>query len=260
LVIANFCTAVDEGTQTMKAKVVLLPNDLKPADAVGSAIVVFDVIRATTTMTAALAADVQQIRVFDSLDAARDAAAEFAGPKVLSGENRAVRPPGFDLGNSPLEWTAGDFAGRIVFMATTNGTRAIAAAAALNPSAMFAGALVNAKAIARCLLASGFDVTLLCSGTGGEVSMEDLLGTGAVLDEIMAATSCNITGDSARIALQLFRSSRDDLPKVLRSTVAAGHVISASLEPDLDYCAALNSVPIAGQISPDMVVVRSGLA
>lgn len=163
----------------MQIDVVILPTLLLPAHLSDRVVVVFDVLRATTTMSAALAAGVREIRAFGDLGSAQSASAAFEGDKVLCGEINAVRPPGFDLGNSPAAFTAAKHAGRTVFMSTTNGTRAIVAARAAER--MFIGALVNAAVTGRAVAKLGRDVTLLCSGTAGEVSAEDILGAGAVL-------------------------------------------------------------------------------
>ena len=112
----------------MQVQVVLLPRELKDSDVAGRTVVVFDVLRATTTMAAALAAGVGEIRVFGEVEAARSAAAGFPGPRVLCGEINALPPPGFDLGNSPGDFRRDLHAGRTVFMSTTNGTRAVVAA------------------------------------------------------------------------------------------------------------------------------------
>jgi 2-phosphosulfolactate phosphatase len=165
----------------MIAQVVLIPRDLTLADVRGRTVIVFDVLRATTTMAAALAAGVAQIGVFDSVQAARTAAEDAGGARILCGEVDCLPPPGFDLGNSPREWNPAIHGGRAVFMATTNGTRAIAAAAPLGPALLLAGAIVNAAAVAQAAVAAGNDVTLLCAGTNEQVSLEDILGAGAVL-------------------------------------------------------------------------------
>src|SRR5688500_4961763 len=127
----------------MDAQVVLLPSELKPGQLNGRACVVFDVLRATTTMAAALAAGVEEIRLFGDLDSARQAAGAFSGRKLLCGESRCVMPEGFDLGNSPGQFTS-HHRGATMFMCTTNGTRALLAAT--EADAVFTAALVNAAA------------------------------------------------------------------------------------------------------------------
>ena len=63
----------------VRVDVVLLPKHLEPRHLDGRTVVVFDVLRATTTMAAALAVGVEEIRVFGSLDEAARAAAAHPG-------------------------------------------------------------------------------------------------------------------------------------------------------------------------------------
>src|SRR5947207_4808424 len=100
---------------------VLLPAQLKPRQLENRCAAVFDVLRATTTMTAALAAGVREIHLFSSLDEARAAAEASSVARLLCGEHRCVKPAGFDLGNSPDQFDA-SHAGAAALMCTTNGT------------------------------------------------------------------------------------------------------------------------------------------
>src|SRR5687767_9986732 len=98
----------------MNVDVVLLPSELQPGQLAGRAVAVFDVLRATTTMAAALAAGVKEIRIFPDVAAARAAAAAYPGPQpILCGEAKCLPPPGFDLGNSPGAFQQAAHAGRI---------------------------------------------------------------------------------------------------------------------------------------------------
>src|SRR5688572_13135682 len=164
----------------MNVDVVLLPGMLQSSH-LQRTVVVFDVLRATTSMAAALNAGVSEIQVFPTLESAQSAAAEHGGMKLLCGESRCLPPPGFDLGNSPGAFGAAH-AGMTAFMATTNGTRAIVAAQ--SAPRVLAAALVNARATAQALFAADQDVTLLCAGTNDQVAMEDIIGAGAVIAEL----------------------------------------------------------------------------
>src|SRR3981081_2472517 len=161
----------------MTADVILLPAFLHPEHLASRTVVVFDVLRATTTMTAALAIGLKEIRIFGDLESARRAASASEPTRVLCGEDRCLPPPGFDLGNSPASFVREQHFGRTVLMSTTNGTRAIVAAAGAH--VILAGALVNARAVARATAQIGRNVTLLCAGTNGAIATEDLLGAGA---------------------------------------------------------------------------------
>src|SRR4051794_13919669 len=104
----------------MNLDVAFLPRDLDPATLTARAVVVFDVLRATTTMTAALAAGVEAIHVAPDVPAARVRHADWTlDPKpLLCGEHRCLAPAGFDLGNSPGAFSP-PHAGRTLIMSTT---------------------------------------------------------------------------------------------------------------------------------------------
>src|SRR6267142_7233593 len=120
----------------MRVDVVFLPSDLKPHHLEGRVVVVLDVLRATTTMTAALQAGIAEIFVYPDIESVRQAKKQM--PAALAcGEQNCLKPDGFDLGNSP-----GDFGeqhnGKRLLMSTTNGTKAILAAR--GAARIFAGA------------------------------------------------------------------------------------------------------------------------
>ena len=233
-------------TAAMIVDAVILPKDLDPACLADRAVAVFDVLRATTSITAALAVGVNEVRVFGSLDECLAAAAPFAGPKLTCGERNTLAPPGFDLGNSPGQFTAAH-AGRTVFMTTTNGTKAIVAAR--SAPLMVTAALTNATAAAAVLAASGRDVTLLCSGSDGLPSFEDTLGCGAVLAALQARTSVEVHGDTARMALRLFAACRESLPATLTDTHGGRNIRRVKLDADIAFAARLDVTDVVGRVS-----------
>jgi 2-phosphosulfolactate phosphatase len=224
----------------MKLDVVLLPKDLQPDHVTGRTVVVFDVLRATTTMTAALAAGVEAIRVFpNTASARRDAMYIGLYPApVLCGEENCLRPEGFHLGNSPAGFNRGEHAGHTVFMSTTNGTRAILAAK--GAKLILVGALVNATAVARAAAEAGDDVTLLCAGTNGRVAMEDVIGAGAVLGALRHVERMTEESDTARIASRLFTAAATDLREALSDSAGGRNVVAAGLGEDIDFAASLD--------------------
>jgi 2-phosphosulfolactate phosphatase len=222
----------------MKVDVIELPRDLMPEHIVGRSVVVFDVLRATTTMTTALANGAAEVRAFDSLESASIARTGFDGAALLCGERQCLRPEGFDLGNSPAEYVPDRVRGKTIFVSTTNGTRAIVAAA--GAKAMLAAALVNAEATAAALRQLGNDVTLLCAGTGGEFAPEDMIGAGAVL----AATGNSPGNPAAEDAMRLFLNSRQDLPGALRQTQGGRNILAAGLDHDIVLAARLDAIDL----------------
>jgi 2-phosphosulfolactate phosphatase len=239
----------------MKADVVFLPEDLTDADLRGRSVVVFDVLRATTTMAAALASGARQIRVFAALDDARTAARACSDPRLLCGEVRCLPPEGFDLGNSPGTYVEHLVRDKTLFMSTTNGTRAIAAAR--DAARLFVGALVNAQATAETLATAGLDVTLLCAGTDGAFAMEDLIGAGAVLDELRKVGGVELVSDRAALAMRLFALSRESLLETLNATKGAQNVVAAGLKADVEFAARLNVFDVVGEVESPNLTIRA---
>jgi len=236
----------------MNVEVVLLPRDL-PTDLTGRSVVVFDVLRATTTMTAALSVGVSEIRVFEQLDDAAAAAKRFQGARVLCGEHRCLPPPGFDLGNSPGRFTAERHRGAVAFMCTTNGTRALAAVR--HAPAVLVGALVNRTAVARHLENLGRDVLLVCAGTDGAISLEDAIGAGSVIDALKVS-SFTSRGDAARLAAASFHANRHDLRAALRDAQGGRNVIAAGLPEDIDFAARVDVFDTVGVAGGEPLSVR----
>ena len=183
------------------------------------AVVVFDVLRATTTIVTAISSGAKEVRIFGSLDAASLAASEFAGPKILAGESRCLAPPGFDLGNSPGDFTPQRVAGKTIFLSTTNGTRAIVAAQ--GAARLFVAGIVNVTAMANLLKELDMDVTLLCAGTDGLEAPEDEFGARLV------KLSTEYQFDHGQ------RSYIDDI----RETAGANNIVAAGLTKDIEFAA-----------------------
>lgn len=238
----------------MKIDVVLLPRELRPEHLAGRSVAVFDVLRATTTMTAALAAGIREIQVFGDLESALEAGRRSKVPHLLCGERHAVKPPGFDLGNSPAAFLRDIHNDVTLIMTTTNGTKAILASA--GAARIFTGALVNADAAAEAVLHAGLDVTLLCSGTEGYICTEDTLGAGAVIASLQSRTQVELTSDVAWMAAHLFRARRESLQEALTDSRGGHNIRRAGLDPDIAFCAQLNTFAIVGEVMGDPPVVR----
>jgi 2-phosphosulfolactate phosphatase len=139
-------------------------------------------------------------------------------------------------------------------MATTNGTRALSAAR--SAAAIFAGALVNAAAVARAAGQTARDVLLLGSGTDGQISMEDVIGAGAVCHKLLELGHYSLAGDTAWMAIRLFESARNDLPAALRETQGGLNNIKVGQEADIDFAARLDVLDVVGKVDPSRLLIR----
>ena len=227
----------------------------------GGVAVVIDVLRASTTIVTAIAHGAAAVVPRAGLDEARRTAATLAGPVLLGGERGGLRIEGFDLGNSPAEYTARRVAGRTIVITTTNGTAALAACRGARE--ILVGAVVNraaAAAAARRLAGAGGAVHLVCAGTDGIVSDEDLLGAGAMLDA--AATDADVLDEAARAALAAFRrvAAGGDVPAGLvaafRRAAGGANLVALGMEADLPAAAAIDTLAAVPRLDPVTGVLR----
>ena len=237
----------------MRVKVVPLPSKLHPQDLEEKVVVVLDVLRATTSMAAALEAGVREIRVYPGVEAVREAKRQM--PAALAcGEQNCLKPQDFDLGNSP-----GDFAQRhrdkTLLMSTTNGTKAILAACGANR--ILTGAIVNARAVAEVIRQSQSDVTFLCAGTNGEAAPEDEIGAGAILSYL---DDVELFAGALEVRQAFLDAREGDLAAVLRSTAGGQNIIRANLAKDIDFAAQLDVFSAVGEVidGEPIRIVRAG--
>ncbi len=174
--------------------VVFTAREVPCRDLEGVGVVVVDVLRATTTLTAALAAGAQGVWPVDHPDKARSLGRKLGA--LVGGEREGLALPGFDLGNSPLEYTREVVAGKPIVLTTSNGTMALGHSRA--GRWVIAGCFNNLEAVASHIEASETcPVLIVCAGTdrGSRLSEEDLLFAGALTRRL-------IKGDPSRWHLE----------------------------------------------------------
>ncbi|MDL2218582.1 2-phosphosulfolactate phosphatase, partial [Christensenellaceae bacterium OttesenSCG-928-M15] len=174
-------------------------------------VIVVDVLRASTSMVESLQNGAAQIiPARDAGEATAFAAHLGRKESLLAGENGGLKMQGFDLGNSPLEQSRDVVEGKTVVFCTTNGTAAIHAAR--NASMLLIGCLRNRTAVAK--YAAGFpdDILLLCAGTNGECSIDDVVAVGgiyrALLDELGEDAQIE-NNDFAQVCLFMYTKWRE---------------------------------------------------
>ena len=225
-----------------------LLKEEQPSDAVN---VVIDTLRMTSVAVTALENGCARLRVTESPDEARRLAAETGA--LLGGERQAVRIEGFDLSNSPLEYTKERVAGRSLVMTTTNGTRAVLTAARLGRVRL--GCLLNARALARSLFGES-EVRLVLAGTNGRFSLEDAVTAGAIIERLdgiiewFGAAMCELD-DMALASLMLWQAARDDLHARLGGVAHYRRLKSLGYEGDLRFCLTLDALDAVPELGED---------
>lgn len=232
---------------------------MRQAACAGGIAVVIDVLRASTTIITALAHGAARVRPVLTVEEARAEAA--ARGAMLGGERGGLKIEGFDLGNSPREYARDRVGGRSIVITTTNGTAALHACA--EAAEVLIGAVVNRSAVAAAAHAlamkhGGCDVHLVCAGTDGVVTEEDLLAAGAILDAAVQHHGCSEDSLDAtgRDALGFFRatvaagpSAAEAIAREFASSIGGRNLIDLGMDADLPVSAAIDSIPIVPRLS-----------
>jgi 2-phosphosulfolactate phosphatase len=238
----------DSIAATMTIDVILSPPeiDLLPrADLEDTVCVVFDVLRATSSMITALANGVGKIHPVCTIDEALALKKQFPDA-LLGGERHGDKIDGFDLGNSPHEYRS--LTARRIITTTTNGT--VAMRACENAGSILVGALLNIDAvIARLFALAPEKVLLVCAGTFRELALEDVLAAGIVC----AGIGDTVLTDSAKVAASVFEKHGGDFFGALSESKNGRALLAAGRAVDVEWCAQRSVFDLVGQMDAGVV-------
>ena len=246
-----------------KLDVLLSPEEfeaLPGRDLSTTGCVVFDVLRATSTMTVALANGATGILPCETIDEAVSARA--SKPELLlAGERDGLRIRAsvsggvdFDLGNSPREMTTEAVSGRQLAMTTTNGTRALKACKGARR--VWIGSFLNLTALGQAIRTTKLEQLLLvCAGTGDDRALEDELGAGALCDSLWDDLS-RAASETARHTREQYRENRNQLLESAGQTANGSRLLSiADLAADVPFCFQRDTFSVVGELGTDGWIV-----
>lgn len=231
----------------MRITVALTPKLLREPET--HAVAVVDVLRATSSLVTMFERGLLRALMSPNLRHARTLAQRNFS--LLCGEVGAVPPAGFDFGNSPAEFAETSFRGKSAVIYTTNGTKALGAAAKA-PVAL-AASLLNRRAAARRLVDEaakrGVDICVMCAGRerGAAYSLEDSVAAGAIVEAVREVDGTVHMTDGSWAALHLWRFYRGDAMRAFRQSVHGRALASMGFDRDLEFVSQLDrydAVPI----------------
>ncbi len=196
-------------------------------------VVVVDIFRATSTMVAALAHGVTEILPFADLESCR---AMQAQGYLIAGERNGLTASGFELGNSPVAFLEGNYAGKKLAMTTTNGTVAIEKSK--GAAEILIGAFPNLQATATYIQSRNLDVLIHCAGWKGRFNLEDSLYAGAL---VQALSGSHTNQEDGALAMgSLFALEGNNLASYLAQASHAKRLQNHGIEADIAFCLSLN--------------------
>jgi len=227
---------------------------LQPRDLTGTVCVVFDVLRATSSMLTALAQGAARIFPVKEIAEALELQHRHPGA-LLAGERDGVRiraaqtgGADFDLGNSPWEFTAARVAGREIIMTTTNGTRALQAC--FGAEHILTGAVLNLAAVAAWIeREKPARLLVVCAGTFEEAAYEDTWAAGALCDLVWPRFQGGAVADSAQIAREIYRVTANDADAALQHSRNARRLLAnPELRGDVTICWQRDVLRVIGEL------------
>ena len=230
----------------MRVDVFFGPAEITPADVTGRVVAVVDVLRASSTIAVALANGAKAVVPLASSEEVVSRSKSLTRSEVkLAGERRSKTISGFDLGNSPLEYTKDVVEGKTIMLTTTNGTTAILAVQ--GASDLVVASYVNFSAVLamlRAALRGGTDVTILCAGQDRRFALEDAACAGRYVQHITAKQAKADINDAAQAAMLIDKKYGTNVKRLLKSSAHGLALIEAGFEDDIAVCADVDSYPV----------------
>lgn len=218
----------------MRINVITYGERINHAALSACTVIVIDVLRCTSAITAALANGAEKIvPALEPADAIALAQAIGQSDCILGGERGCNKLPGFDVGNSPFEYHARTVTGKTVIISTSNGTNAICGMR--DGARVYLGAMINRAAVAKTAAADMEDVLICCAGTDGAVSADDYCAAGSIIESLLKYAPSAECTDIALVCLELYRAiKRGDFD--LMNTRHCRRLADLGYMRDIEYC------------------------
>lgn len=234
----------------MRVDVLTTPAGVTPA-AIETATVMIDVFRASTTITTALDSGARCVLPVADVEQAVRLAEPYGEDEVLlGGERDSLRIEGFDLGNSPAEYSGETVSGKVIVFTTTNGTAALSAIAGARR--VLIGCFLNLAAVSAAL-AGETAITVVCAGNGGRLSLEDFACAGALVARLVPRATQ--LGDGALAARAVWRNMGRYLSRNLLATEHASRLRLLGFAADLEFALRIDSIPVVPQLIEGRIVI-----
>jgi 2-phosphosulfolactate phosphatase len=213
----------------------LIPG-VVPGPKAGCVYVVIDVLRATSTIVTAFMNGCESVIPVAEVEEAFRLVNGPLADALLGGEREGFAIEGFDLGNSPEEYTSQRVGGRTIVITTTNGSRAFESIPVGEVGVV--ASFLNLGAVARHCLRYRKDILFIPSGRKGGFSLEDTVCAGGIMETVRRQQKDGIHMTDAALASEvLFGHFRANLVEMLRSSIHGRYLEEIGLESDLEYCA-----------------------
>lgn len=217
----------------------------------GRVAVVIDTLRATSVITTALVNGAKEVIPVLEIEDAIDLSSRLERNSfLLGGERNAVKIDGFDLSNSPLEYAEDVVKGKTIIISTTNGTRALKKAALSDE--VVVGCLLNVTSVVDYIYRRGKDVVIICAGTEGKFSIDDIITAGAILNGLKKLSSYE-SDDLSKVACFLYKSFEDNILDIMKYGYHLNRIEGLGFHDDIAFCTTIDKFSAVPKYSNGVV-------
>ncbi len=218
----------------MKVTSIASYEDLNNGALLGKTAMMIDALRASSTIITAVSNGCDRIVPTGEANEAAAIKKISEGSVLLCGEIGAKKVSGFDLGNSPLEYTQEVVEGRVLIYSTSNGSVAVKALAEAED--VLIGTFINATAAAKAAYALERDIMLVCAGTKGQFSTDDIVALGCIVSRLTQMDDTVEVDDLGKVAYKIYNNAKADIMGALEGSSNYEYLKGLQLFDDLEYC------------------------
>lgn len=235
----------------MKVDIIFTADEVSQEKTEGKICVVIDVLRATSVMITALHNGAEKIFPFKDIKTIQERCENLKNI-IKCGERNALKIDGFDLGNSPLEFTKEKVFGKDIYMSTTNGTKAVENS--LSAEKIIICSFLNVKSVSEKLLEYKKDVVIVCAGTNGKFSLDDTLCAGLIIKEMQKHTEIQM--NDVLLAAVRISESHENIKDILKGSTHYERLLSLGFEKDMEHIFSLNKYSIVPEYKNGYISIK----
>jgi 2-phosphosulfolactate phosphatase len=245
-----------ERTNEMNIEVFFSPSQVDELFLRDKNVIVIDVLRASSSIATALMNGAREIIPVNTIESAVKISGNLFGDVVLrGGERNGKIIEGFNLGNSPAEYTAEAVKGKSIIFCTTNGSSAIVKARYAKN--LVVGGFINMSAVLEFMKELGEDFYILCAGKHSLFCIEDSVCAGMIITQIMNDETINAElNDPAVAAAALYKSMGKNLQRMVRATDHGKFLTEIGFKNDIKLCTDIDSVPVLPIFAGNSIKLR----
>lgn len=235
----------------------LSPSILPLYDLSKTIVVIIDVLRATSTIAAALYNGAKYVIPVDNV--ARCIELGNLLQAVTAGERDGKIAEGLQHGNSPLEYPPSFIEGKVLVLTTTNGTQLLYTALEKGAQTLITASFPNLSIVSSYLIKQNKNVLLACAAWKNRINIEDTLMAGAIIDRVKE--HFNINCDSSSIAHSLYSEAQPGFYEFVKRKKASHYerLSAYGLEMDIQFCLTPDIANILPIYKDGKLVIENGI-